>query len=66
MKRKDFINHLKNNDCLLKRHGSNHDLFVNTKNGKVSTVPRHKEINKELCKKICKDLEINLPDRKLS
>jgi len=35
---------------------------VNTENDKRTTVPRHKEIKKWLCKKICKvDLEIPVP-----
>lgn len=64
MKRKDFIKYLEINECFLKRHGGNHDLYINIKNGKTSTVPRHKEINNELCKKICKDIGISMPDKK--
>jgi hypothetical protein len=31
---------------------------VNRKKQKTSTVPRHREINDHLAKKICRDLEI--------
>jgi mRNA interferase HicA len=34
---------------------------INPSARKVSTVPRHQEINDSLCRKICRDLEIPLP-----
>ena len=34
---------------------------MNKNKKKISTVPRHNEINDILAKKICKDLEIDLP-----
>lgn len=49
---------LADNDCYLKRHGSNHDIFVNSKNGKKAPVPRHPEIKDSLCKLIRKQLGI--------
>ncbi len=51
---------LKNNNCVLLREGAKHSVFYNIKVGRTSTVPRHKEINDFLIKKICKDLSINL------
>lgn len=60
MKRRDLIKHLSKHGCELLREGSNHSVFVNRATQKSSTVPRHKEINDFLVKKICKDLEIPL------
>ncbi len=58
MKRNGFLKHLKKNSCVLVREGSKHSIYKNTSNGKMSTLPRHSEIKEELCRKICKDLEI--------
>jgi len=46
----------------LLRDGGNHTIYVNRAARKTSSVPRHNEINSELAKKICKDLEIPPPD----
>ena len=59
MKRKDFIRHLEKNGCEFLREGANHTVYVNKLEKKVSTVPRHREIDKNLVKKICKDLGIS-------
>ena len=61
MKRRDFVRHLNENGCELLREGSRHSVFVNRATNKVSTVPRHNEINDFLVKKICRDLEIPAP-----
>jgi predicted RNA binding protein YcfA (HicA-like mRNA interferase family) len=49
---------LTKNGCYLKRHGSNHDIFANPKNGRKAPVPRHPEIKDSLCKLIMKQLGI--------
>jgi len=36
-------------------------VFVNPVQGKVSTIPRHREINDRLARKICRDLEVPEP-----
>ncbi|MEE8483008.1 MAG: type II toxin-antitoxin system HicA family toxin [Nitrospinota bacterium] len=59
MKRHDFIRELVDAGCYLKRHGSNHDIYTNSKNGQISPVPRHSEIKKSLCRLIRKQLGIN-------
>jgi hypothetical protein len=41
--------------------GGNHSVYVNRKSGKVSAIPRHREINEFLAQKICRDLEIPKP-----
>jgi hypothetical protein len=58
MKRRDFIQHLTQHDCVLLREGSRHSIFRNISNGKVSAVPRHNEISDFLVRKICRDLGI--------
>ena len=61
MKRVDLIRHLETHGCVLLREGGNHTVFVNRTARKVSTVPRHREINEDLARKICKDLEVPRP-----
>ena len=61
MKRKDLIRHLEKNGCEFLREGTNHTVYVNRSEKKVSTIPRHREIDKNLAKKICKDLGIIKP-----
>lgn len=58
MKRRDLIRHLEAHGCELLREGSNHSVYVNRAARKSSSLPRHREINDFLCKKICRDLEI--------
>lgn len=61
MKRKELLKHLRRCGCSLLREGANHSVFINKSKLKVSTVPRHAEINDFLAHKICRDLEIDLP-----
>ena len=61
MKLVDLIRHLTEHGCTLLREGGRHSVYVNRRTGKASTVPRHREINDFLAKKICKDLEIDAP-----
>ena len=61
MKRTDLVRHLEQHGCVLFREGGNHSVFLNPIARKVSTVPRHREINDFLARKICKDLQIPLP-----
>ena len=61
MKRIDLIRHLEQHGAQLLREGGNHSVFVNRVAGKTSTIPRHREINDFLSRKICKDLEIPRP-----
>ncbi len=61
MKRRDLLRHLEHHGCVLLREGANHTVYVNRSTGKVSTVPRHREINDFLARKICLDLEVPKP-----
>ena len=58
MKRRDLIRDLLSNGCELFREGGNHTVYVNRKAAKAATVPRHREINDFLVRKICRDLEV--------
>jgi predicted RNA binding protein YcfA (HicA-like mRNA interferase family) len=63
MKRKDLIKHLNENGCVFIREGARHSVFFNPSMKKLSTVPRHSEINGFLSKKICRDLGIDIPQK---
>ena len=61
MKRVDLIRHLESQGCRLLREGANHSVYVNPVARKTSTVPRHREIDEFLARKICRDLQIPYP-----
>jgi mRNA interferase HicA len=61
MKRLDLIRHLEQHGCALLREGGRHSVYVNRSTGKSSAVPRHREINDFIARKICKDLEVPAP-----
>lgn len=61
MKRRDLIQHIEKHGCQPLREGAKHTLFVNRSTRKATTVPRHREINDFLARKICRDLEIPEP-----
>jgi mRNA interferase HicA len=61
MKRRDLLRHLELHGCTLLREGGNHSVYVNRAKGKSSAVPRHREIDDFLARKICRDLEAPEP-----
>jgi len=61
MKRIDLIRHLEQNGCDLLLQGSNHTIYVNRKTRRSSAVPRHREVNDFLARKICDDLLVPRP-----
>ena len=61
MKRVDLIRHLERCGCEMLREGGNHSVYANRKKGKSSSVPRHREIDDFLARKICSDLQISRP-----
>ncbi|HBB54197.1 TPA: addiction module toxin, HicA family [Candidatus Nomurabacteria bacterium] len=61
MKRKDLIKHLRKSGCVFIREGAKHSVFFNPSIKKLSTIPRHTEIDNFLAKKICRDLGIESP-----
>jgi predicted RNA binding protein YcfA (HicA-like mRNA interferase family) len=61
VKRRDLVRHLESHGCELLREGGNHSVYVNRRVRKASSVPRHREINDHLARKICRDLEVPTP-----
>ena len=61
MKRIDMVRHLESHGCELLREGSKHTLYINPSNEQTSAVPRHREIDDFLARKICRDLGIPQP-----
>ncbi len=60
MKRVKLIKTLKEHGCVFLREGSRHTVFLNPKTTKISTIPRHNEIDDFLAKKIIKDLGLEV------
>jgi predicted RNA binding protein YcfA (HicA-like mRNA interferase family) len=58
VKRVDLIRYLISHGCELFREGGNHSVFINRQTQRSSAVPRHREVNDFLAKKICRDLQI--------
>lgn len=61
MKLRDLTRHLEVNGCQLLREGSKHSIYVNRAAKTTSSVPRHREINDFLARKICRDLQVPEP-----
>lgn len=64
MRRIDLVKHLLKNGCVFIREGGKHSVFFNPSTKRISTVPRHKEINDFLAKKIFRDLGTAEPVKK--
>lgn len=58
MKRVVLVRHLLREGCTQVREGARHSVFCNIVTNRISTVPRHTEINNILVKKICHDLGV--------
>lgn len=58
MKRRAFIKYIHSQDCTLHHEGANHSIFINSKSGVKTSIPRHADIDEELCQAICKQLNI--------
>lgn len=56
MKRRDLIRKLESKGCELLRHGGKHDIYHNPQTGASEPVPRHREINEHLARKIIRSL----------
>jgi mRNA interferase HicA len=61
MKRTRFIKYLNQNGCGFIKHGAKHDKYMNHLNGQRTNIPRHTEIDDDLCDLICKQLGIPRP-----
>ena len=56
MKRHDLAAERVRLGCVLLRNGAKHDIYHNPKSGKSEPVPRHREVNELLARKILKSL----------
>lgn len=56
MKRVDLIRTIEMNGCVLVRHGGKHDWYRNPVTGISQAVPRHREINETLARRIIRML----------
>ena len=58
MKASELIKMAKNHGCVIKRHGSEHDIWVNPATGNTTRIPRHKskEVATGTVNNIMKDL----------
>ncbi|MGH9780369.1 MAG: type II toxin-antitoxin system HicA family toxin [Candidatus Acidiferrales bacterium] len=61
MKRRDLLSHLVEHGCQLVREGARHSVFYNPQKNATSTIPRHREINEFLARKICRDPGVPRP-----
>ncbi len=52
MKRKDLIRTIEALGCDLERHGAKHDWYRNPATGMAQAVPRHREIDEHLARRI--------------
>ncbi|HKV38248.1 MAG TPA: type II toxin-antitoxin system HicA family toxin [Blastocatellia bacterium] len=56
MKRTDLIKALESLGCILVRHGAKHDWYRNPITGMSQPVPRHREVNELLAKRVIRML----------
>jgi predicted RNA binding protein YcfA (HicA-like mRNA interferase family) len=61
MKRHDLIRHPESHGVRLLRDKGKHSVYVNPANNQTPVVPRRREINDFLARKICRDLGIAEP-----
>ena len=61
MKRQELIRYLESHGCYMLRDKGKHSVYVNPANNRTSAVPRHREINEFLARKICRELGIPAP-----
>lgn len=61
MKRQELIRHIESHGCRLLREGAKHSAYFNPENNRTTAIPRHRELNDFLCRKICRDLGIAEP-----
>ncbi len=54
VEQKDSVRHLEKNGCIFLCEGGNHTVIINRIEKKVSTVPRHREIDRNLQKEYAK------------
>jgi mRNA interferase HicA len=63
LKRNDLIRALEQAGCVLERHGGRHDIYRNVITGASQPVPRHREIDEHLARRIIRLLSADDPPR---
>jgi predicted RNA binding protein YcfA (HicA-like mRNA interferase family) len=60
MKASELTRLAKKHGCRIKRHGSEHDIWINPKTGNTARIPRHqsKEVATGTAHNIMKDLDL--------
>lgn len=61
MKRREFLEYLHQQGCRFVREGSDHSIWENPANGRRTAIPRHREIEKFMVARICRQLGIPTP-----
>jgi len=61
MKRIKLLQHLRKHGCVILREGGKHTIVYNPASGRLSSLPRHTEIDDRLAMRICKDLMVSQP-----
>jgi len=62
VKRTALVKLLGRQGCRPFREGARHSVFWNPVNRHITTIPRHREIDDDLAKKICRDLGVRFRD----
>ena len=61
MKRVDLIKKIEAAGCVMIRHGGKHDIYRNPSTGDIQPVPRHREVDERLARKIIRALTDDEP-----
>ena len=61
MKLADLERHLRAHGCRFHREDGAHTIWLNPASGKITSVPRHREIKEGTARAICRQLEIPRP-----
>jgi len=56
---KDLLKHLEANNCRFVREGGNHTIFKNPETGRMTAIPRHREVKKISRERYAMTLESN-------
>ena len=61
MKRRDLLARIREEGCVLSRHGARHDVYRNVITGVSEPVPRHREIDEMTARHIIRRLSAPTP-----
>ena len=56
MKFRDLVKIVTDDGAIFVRHGHDHDWYRNVITGRMSAIPRHREVNEITARKIIRDL----------